>query len=185
MGLMMGEFYEPGAVMDCPKGGASAIIDALVRGIEQKGGRIFLKSHVDDITIEDGKATGIKLRKKGKQIKATKAVISNLSVWDLLNTGIVDTNAFPEKFVKERKDTPVGKSFMHLHIGFEASKSELEKLQAHYMYIDDWDKGVEAEDNAALLSIPSVHDNSLAPPGHACLTHLHSGNRRLFSVGKY
>mmetsp|Transcript_26822 Transcript_26822/g.58177 ORF Transcript_26822/g.58177 Transcript_26822/m.58177 type:complete len:593 (-) Transcript_26822:1596-3374(-) len=169
MGLMMGEFYEPGAVMDCPKGGASAIVDALVRGIEQMGGRIFLKSHVDDITIEDGKASGIKLRKKGKQIKATKAVISNLSVWDLFGNGIVDTDVFPEKFVKERKDTPVGKSFMHLHIGFEASKSELEELQAHYMYIDDWDKGVEAEDNAALLSIPSVHDDSLAPPGHAVL----------------
>lgn len=52
---------------------------------------------------------------------------------------------------------------MHLHVGFRATKEELANLQAHYMYIDDWAKGVESEDNAVLLSIPSVHDDSLAP----------------------
>ena len=66
-------------------------------------------------------------------------------------------------------DTPVGKSFMHMHIGFEATREELEELEAHYMYIDDWSRGVEAEDNAVLLSIPSVHDDTLAPEGHAVL----------------
>jgi len=167
MGLMLGEFYAPGAVMDCPKGGAKAIIDALVRGIEKKGGEIYLKSRVDNIVIEDGKATGIVVR--GNNIKAKKAVISNLSVWDLFNSGIVDCKAFPDDFVSDRKATPVGKSFMHLHIGFEMSREELEQLQAHYMYIDDWNRGVDAEDNAVLLSIPSVHDDTLAPSGHAVL----------------
>uniref|UniRef100_A0A7S1G0C1 Amine oxidase domain-containing protein n=1 Tax=Corethron hystrix TaxID=216773 RepID=A0A7S1G0C1_9STRA len=169
MGLMMGEFYEPGAVMDTPKGGASAIIDALVRGIEKHGGEVFVKAHVDDIVIERGRATGVRLRKEGKEVRAKKAVISNLSVWDLFHSGIVDNAAFPDAFVKERKATPVGKSFMHLHVGFEMSREELEKLQAHYMYVDSWERGIEAEDNAVLLSIPSVHDDSLAPPGHAVL----------------
>eukprot|EP00957_Ditylum_brightwellii_P037931 2868929-Ditylum_brightwellii.AAC.1 len=66
-------------------------------------------------------------------------------------------------------DTPVGKSFMHLHIGFKVTQEELDKLQAHYMYMDDWSRGIEAEDNAVLVSIPSVHDNSLAPEGYAVL----------------
>jgi len=169
MAMMMGEFYEPDAVMDCPIGGASAIIDALVRGIEKRGGRIFLNSHVEQIDIVNGVATGVTLRKKNKKITAKKAVVSNLSVWDLFKSGIVDQSAFPEGFVKERLDTPVGKSFMHLHIGFKATREELEKLEAHYMYIDDWSKGVEAEDNAVLLSIPSVHDETLAPKDHAVL----------------
>ena len=167
MGLMMGEFYAPGAIMDCPRGGAKAIIDALVKGVEKKGGEIYLKSKVDEIVIEDGKATGVKVG--GKQIRAKKAVISNLSVWDLFNSGILDNNAFEDGFVEDRKATPVGKSFMHLHVGFEMSREELEQLQAHYMYIDDWARGVGAEDNAVLLSIPSVHDETLAPPGHAVL----------------
>lgn len=169
MGLMLGEFYEPGAVMDCPRGGASAIVDALVRGIEKKGGTIFTKSHVEEILVEDGRATGVRLRKGGKDVMAKRAVVSNLSVWDLFGSGILDGSAFPEKFVEERKSTPVGKSFMHLHVGFEATREELAELQAHYMYVDDWDRGVEAQDNAALLSIPSVHDDSLAPEGHGVL----------------
>lgn len=169
MAMMMGEFYDPDAVMDCPKGGAKSIIDALVRGIEKNGGSVFVNSHVDKINIDNGCATGITLRKNNRVVKATKAVISNLSVWDLFKSNIVDNNQFPSKFVKDRLNTPVGKSFMHLHVGFKATRDELEKLQAHYMYIDDWSRGVDAEDNAVLLSIPSVHDETLAPSGHAVL----------------
>lgn len=169
MAMMLGEFYEPGAVMDAPKGGACSIIKALLRGIEKHGGSVFLNSHVDEIVIEAGRATGILLKRGNKLIKAKKAVVSNLSVWDLFGSGIVDSEAFPETFVADRKSTPVGKSFMHLHIGFRATREELDKLQAHYMYIDDWSRGIDAEDNAVLLSIPSVHDDTLAPKGHAVL----------------
>jgi len=168
MAMMMGEFYEPGAIMDCPKGGAKAIADALVRGIEKRGGAIFLKSHVDDIIVDNGRATGIRL-KKGNVVKANKAVVSNLSVWDLHKSGIVNNDFFPESFVEERLATPVGKSFMHLHVGFKMTRKELEELEAHFMYIKDWERGVEAEDNAVLVSIPSVHDDSLAPEGFAVL----------------
>ena len=100
---------------------------------------------------------------------AKKAVISNLSVWDLFGSSIVDKRHFSDAFVRDRLDTPVGKSFMHLHLGFKATRDELEKLQAHYMYIEDWARGVEAEDNAVLVTIPSVHDNSLAPEGYGVL----------------
>ena len=37
------------------------------------------------------------------------------------------------------------------------------------MFMDDWDRGTEADENAVLLSIPSVHDDSLAPDGYAVL----------------
>lgn len=169
MAMMMGEFYDDSAVMDCPKGGAKGIVDALVRGIEKHGGSIFLKSAVEEIIVQDGRAKGVKLRKGGRVIKAKQAVVSNLSVWDLFGSGIIDKSAFKEAFVEEKLETPVGKSFMHLHIGFKATHEELKKLQAHYMYIADWSRGVEAEDNAVLLSIPSVHDETLAPEGHAVL----------------
>lgn len=169
MAMMMGEFYGEESAMDAPVGGAKAIVDALVRGIEKHGGSIFLKSHVDEIVIKNGRATGIRLRKGGRIVKARQAVVSNLSVWDLYGSGIVDKSAFPSDFVKERMDTPVGKSFMHLHVGFRATREELEKLQAHYMYIDDWAKGIEGEDNAVLVSIPSVHDTTLAPDGYGVL----------------
>jgi phytoene dehydrogenase-like protein len=169
MAMMMGEFYGDEAVMDCPKGGAKSIVEALVRGIEKHGGSVFLNSPVDEIIVKDGQAKGVRLRKRDRIIKAKQAVVSNLSVWDLFGSGIVDKKAFPDSFVNERLETPVGKSFMHLHVGFRASKEELQSLQAHYMCIDDWAKGIEGEDNAVLLSIPSVHDGSLAPDGYAVL----------------
>ena len=169
MAMMMGEFYEETAVMDCPRGGAKSIAEALVRGLEKYGGRIFYASHVDQIVTQGGKATGVRLRKGNRFVRANKAVVSNLSVWDLYGSGILDTATLKPSFVQDRLDTPVGKSFMHLHVGFEMSREELSKLQAHYVCIKDWSRGVTAEDNAALLSIPSVHDDSLAPPGHAVL----------------
>lgn len=169
MAMMMGEFYEPNAIMDCPKGGAKSIVDALVRGLEKRGGKIFLNSHVEKIDIENGRATGITLQKGGGKVKATKGVVSNLSVWDLFGSGIINREVFPESYVDEKMKTPVGKSFMHLHVAFKATREELENLQAHYMYMDSWERGIEAEDNAVLISIPSVHDESLAPPGEAVL----------------
>eukprot|EP00979_Chaetoceros_neogracilis_P004687 scaffold814_cov248-Chaetoceros_neogracile.AAC.7 len=169
MAMMMGEFYEPNAIMDCPKGGAKSIVDALVRGIEKRGGKIFLNQHVDNIDIANGRAQGITLKKKGKVVTAKKAVVSNLSVWDLFESGIVDNSAFPNDFVQERKETPVGKSFMHLHLAFKATPQELTKLEAHYMFMDDWERDIDAEDNAVLVSIPSVHDDTLAPDNEAVL----------------
>lgn len=169
MAMMIPEFYNQNSTMDCPKGGAKSIINALVRGIEKRGGQIFLNSHVEKINIENGKATGVKLLKNSRNVRAKQAIVSNISVWDLFDSGIVDKAEFPREFLKERMETPIGKSFMHLHIGFNATKEELSKLQAHYMYIDDWDRGVDAEDNAVLISIPSVHDGTLAPDGYAVL----------------
>jgi phytoene dehydrogenase-like protein len=169
MAMMMGEFYDEGAIMDCPVGGAKSIVDALVRGIEKNGGSIFLKSHVDEIVIKNEKVVGLRLKNTDRTIEAKKGVISNISVWDLMSSGIVDTSHFPDKFVKERKETPACPSFMHLHVGFRCTRKELEHLQAHYIYVDDWKRSITDEENCALISIPSVHDVTLAPDNCAVL----------------
>lgn len=170
MAMMMGEFYDEDAIMDCPVGGAKSIVDALVRGIEKNGGQVVVKSHVEEIVIENKQAVGVRLKKNPEEvIRAEKGVISNLSIWDLMNSGIVDTKQFFERWVIEKNDTPPCPSFMHLHVGFEMSKEELAELQAHYMYMDSWDRSVTEEENCALISIPSVHDDTLAPENHAVL----------------
>lgn len=40
----------------------------------------------------------------------------NVSVWDLFGSGMVDTAFFPKSFMDEKMKTPIGKSFVHLHI---------------------------------------------------------------------
>ena len=173
MAMMMGEFYDDDATMDCPVGGARSIVNALVRGIEKGGrGKVRVRSHVSEICIVDGTAVGVRLRKDaddGRMIRAREGVISNLSIWDLLNSGIVDATAFPSNFVETRRNTPACPSFMHLHVGFRMTREELASLQAHYIYVNDWERDVTDEENCALISIPSVHDATLAPGGYAVL----------------
>lgn len=54
-----------------------------VRGIEKLGGRVELKSHVQEIVVEGGKAVGVRLR-SGAVVRARKAVVSNASIWDTI-----------------------------------------------------------------------------------------------------
>jgi phytoene dehydrogenase-like protein len=59
---MFAEWYKPGCLLEYPLGGTGAIIDALVSGIEKFGGRLALRSHVEKILIENGRAVGVKLQ---------------------------------------------------------------------------------------------------------------------------
>jgi len=169
MAMMMDEFYDEGAVMDCPVGGAKGIVDALVRGIEKHGGKIFCNAHVDEIMVEEGRATGIRLKRGGAVVRADRAVVSNLSIWDLVSTNILDTSLLPSSFTRKAQATPPCRSFLHLHVGFEATREELDGLQAHYMFLQDRERPVDDEQNSALISIPSVHDSTVAPAGRAVL----------------
>lgn len=82
-------------------GGSESLIQALIRGLEKHGGRLLLRSHVDKIHVENGRAAGVVLQPRrngngnrqsassssgsGGQpefIRARKGVISNASVWD-------------------------------------------------------------------------------------------------------
>lgn len=91
-------------------GGSESIINALIRGLEKNGGRLVLRSHVDQIVMENGRAVGVALRPRSPApspsngasngssaehiassvdssgsrefIRARKGVISNASVWD-------------------------------------------------------------------------------------------------------
>lgn len=47
------------------------MVDALVRGVEKKGGKVMLGAHVEKVVVEDGKACGVRLR-SGKVIRASR-----------------------------------------------------------------------------------------------------------------
>ena len=83
MAFMFAEWYRPNVVLDYPVGGSDAIVNALVRGLLKKGGQLWLSTHVEQILVDKNQAVGVKLR-NGKEIKASKAVISNASIWDTL-----------------------------------------------------------------------------------------------------
>ncbi|PLZ86884.1 phytoene desaturase family protein [Fischerella thermalis] len=160
MAFMFADWYRPGVVLDYPVGGSGAIVDALVRGLQRYGGQLILNAHVEQVLVENNRATGVGLR-HGKVIRARRAVISNASVWDTLK--LLPKTALPKSF-QQRANTPECDSFMHLHLGIDAQGLRPD-LACHHIIVNDWERGVSAEQNVVLVSIPSILDPSLAPPG--------------------
>ncbi|KAF7848045.1 hypothetical protein BT93_L2343, partial [Corymbia citriodora subsp. variegata] len=158
---MFAEWYKPGCSLDYPVHGSGAIVDALIKGMQKFGGRISLRSHVEKIVVENGRAIGVKLR-SGQFVRAKKAVVSNASMWDTL--GLLPEDVIPKSYSDRVKRTPQCESFMHLHLGFDA-EGVREDLGIHHIVVNDWERGVDADQNVVLLSVPSVLSPDLAPPG--------------------
>jgi phytoene dehydrogenase-like protein len=169
-------------------------VDCLVDALVKYGGEIKLGAHVEEILIngddndkdEPSRAHGVRVRyKSGKRgvVRAKQAVVSNASAWDteeLLGPKTKQKEEKEEKgkqtteeerksrWQKERADFERCPSFMHLHLGIDASKlpaSKRDSLEIHHIWVGDWSRGIAAPQNCVLVSIPSVLDPSLAPPG--------------------
>ncbi|BDA68143.1 Amine oxidase [Rivularia sp. IAM M-261] len=159
--FMFADWYRPNVKLDYPVGGSEALVNALVKGLTKHNGMLMLNAHVESILTENKRASGVKLR-SGKIIKARKAVISNASVWDTLK--LIPEGAIPLKYRSSKQATPECDSFMHLHLGIDAENIRAD-LACHYIYVKDWELGITAPQNVVLVSIPSLLDPSLAPPG--------------------
>ncbi|KAK1323725.1 hypothetical protein QJS10_CPA02g00775 [Acorus calamus] len=162
---MFAEWYKPGCSLEYPLNGSGGVVDALVRGMRKFGGRLALGNHVDKIVVENGRATGVKLR-SGQFVRAKKAVVSNASMWDTLN--MLPTEAIPRSNAEGIRKTPQCDSFMHLHLGFDAQDIP-EDLGIHHVVVNDWSRGMDADQNVVLISVPSVMSKDLAPPGNYVL----------------
>ncbi|PIN27072.1 Phytoene desaturase [Handroanthus impetiginosus] len=158
---MFSEWYKPGCCLEYPLHGSGAIVDALVRGLKKFNGRLSLRSHVENIIVEDGRAIGVKLR-GGQFVRAKKAVVTNASMWDTLS--LLPKEVIPKPYEDRIKMTPQCDSFMHLHLGFDAEGIR-EDLGIHHIVVNNWERGVDADQNAVLISVPSVLSPDLAPPG--------------------
>lgn len=161
MAFMFAEWYRPGVVLDYPIGGSGAVVDALVRGLERHGGGLMLNAPVEKILVEDNRAAGVQLR-GGKEIRARRAVVSNASIWDTLK--LLPEVGVLSEFRDREREMPECDSFMHLHLGIDAAGLE-PNLACHHIVVNDWEAGITAPQNVIAVSIPSLLDPSLAPPG--------------------
>jgi phytoene dehydrogenase-like protein len=161
MAFMFAEWYRPHVWLDYPVGGSEAIVRALVRGMAKYDGKLWLSSHVDQILLKNNQAVGVTLS-NGTEIKASKAVISNASVWDTVK--LLPEKSLLRQYREKAQKTPMNASFMHLHLGIDGTDIPSD-LPCHHMIVNDWERGVTAEQNVVAVSIPSLLDPSLAPPG--------------------
>jgi carotene isomerase len=149
------------SAIEYPVGGSGAIVDALVRGLHRWGGKLRLGTPVEQILVESGKTTGVRLQ-NGEIIRAP-IVISNATVWDTY-TKLLRPEDLPASYRKTALSMPAVDSFMHLHLGIKAEG--LEGLTGHHVVVHDSLVDITVPGNTCMISIPTVWDATLAPPGH-------------------
>lgn len=159
MAFMFGE--RNASVVDYPVGGSGAIVQALVSGLHRWGGQLRLNAHVEQILVEAGQTTGVRLR--NGEVVAAPVVISNATVWDTVNQ-LLSPEDLPASYRQQALETPTVNSFMHLHLGIRADG--LDDLNVHHVVVHRSDVDITAPGNTCMVSIPSVLDPSLAPAGY-------------------
>ena len=158
--LMEGVFY--------PKGGMGRISGAMIKSFLRLGGEIRTEMEVDRILVRDGRAEGVRT-KNGELLKAP-LVLSNVNP-NLLG------KMLPQEFQREFVDK-VGRLEYSLScfILYLATDLDLEKMGLPYFTYLRSLSDLEEEDHmlrrgevpknpTMIVSIPTLLDSSLAPPG--------------------
>ena len=162
MATLFAEWFRPDACLDYPRGGSAAVAEALVRGLERHGGRLRLGARVERLLLEGERVVGVRLA-GGEELRADQ-VVSNADLWSTL--ALLPEAAAPA-WRQQAAATPACGSFLHLHLGFDAAG--LSDLPVHTVWVGDWQRGIAAERNVVVLSVPSVLDPAMAPPGQHVL----------------
>ena len=123
------------------------------------------QARVESVTVEGGRAVGVTLA-DGSSIRAAEAVVSNAPVW--ATTSLLPPHLraqFAGGGTALDEDTPPTPSFVHLHLGIRADGLPEQALRSiHHIVVPSWDK-LTAPQSTVFVSIPSIVDPSLAPPG--------------------
>lgn len=162
-----------------PRGGVGVIAEKLVAGLESHGGQIRYKARVTRVLFDgegpNAQAVGVQLA-SGEQIHARR-VVSNATRWDTFATAteddtvqrpasaaLVDAGHTPAAEGRWRRRYRPSPSFLSLHLGVEASLIPA-GFHCHHLMLEAW-SAMEDEQGVIFVSIPTLLDPSLAPPGH-------------------
>jgi len=149
-------------------GGTGALVRGLVSLIEGQGGSLRYDSDVAEITVDDGKATGVKLA-SGETI-ASDIVVSNADAAWTYGRLLAGT---PRKRWSNRKIERSHYS-MSLFIWYFGTRRRYEEVPHHTILLgpryreliqDIFDHKILAEDFSLYLHRPTATDPSLAPDG--------------------
>ena len=151
-------------------GGTGAIVQALQKLIEEQGGTFHFNAEVDEITIEDGKATGIRLN--DGSIHQADQVVSNADVAFTYRHMIPESE---RSTYSNRKIERMKYSMSLFVIYFGTKRRYLDSDLEHHNIIlgeryeellaDIFHDKKLAEDFSLYLHMPTKTDPSLAPEG--------------------
>jgi prolycopene isomerase len=143
-----------------PKGGVGEIAAALVKGLVEHGGEIRYGDRVTQILQRGKRAVGVKLA-TGETLYAN-AILSNATRWDTFNHLLPDA-ALPRAERQWQQRYQQSPSFLSLHLGVRA-EALADEADCHHILLENWAE-MEAEQGTIFVSIPTLLDPDLAPPG--------------------
>lgn len=140
-----------------PAGGSQALANALAQSIRADGGEVRLRTAVSRILIENGRAAGVETA-DGRVFRAP-AVVSNADVRRTM-LELVGAEHLPAAYAARCAALRPSTSAFMVTLGLDI----VPDLPAMTFLPSD-----EASFGMA-IAVPSIHDRSLAPAGHAAVT---------------
>ena len=158
------------------RGGAGHLIQAMVKTVENMGGKFILGNSVKEIKVTGGRATGV-ITADGQQVSAKLGVMASISPHQIIK--LVGARALPGNYVASCRKYKFGIGAMMLHmtldrpLEWEAAEDLVDSTYVHVgPYVPDI-SGCYQESMAGLLpkspllvvSQQSRHDPERAPEG--------------------
>lgn len=150
------------------RGGASALADALVESIKRSGGVVRLDTTVLRLAYDSsGRAGGVDLL-SGETVEATRAIVSNLTVWDTYGK-LVGLNRTPAE-IRSRLKNLRGWGAYLLYLGMD-EEAALRLPADHILALTDWQEGqaYDAESAQFMFAAAPLWDTR-APAGKRAVT---------------
>ncbi len=158
------------------QGGVQAIPDLLAQCVTENNGEIRYKTMVDKILVEDGQARGIVLS-TGETIRS-RFVVNN---GDARRTyfKMLPPDSVPASYKSRLQESEVSESAFMVYLGVDIPPEELPVQGCqHILYIPDYKAKKYNDINSdpdffrqivIMISIPSLHDKTLAPEGKSII----------------
>jgi phytoene desaturase len=152
----------------CALGGTGAIVAALVKLIERKGGSVICNSGVSEIVTENGEAKGVKLQ-SGAFVPA-RLVISNADIGETYLNLV--KHQPKQRWTKAKFDRT--QFSMSLVVWYFGTNKRYDNVDHHTILLgprykglltDIFEKKILADDFSLYIHRPTATDPSLAPPG--------------------
>jgi phytoene dehydrogenase-like protein len=149
------------------EGGAQALADTLALSLKRNGGSLRLDSPVLRLAYRaDGQPTGIDLL-SGEQVLATRAIISNLTIWDTYGK-LIGLSRTPSSVSSQLRRVQGWSAYL-LFLGME--QSAVSRLRSdRVLAITDWREGQPYSPIEAQFALAVTRDKSRAPDGKQAVT---------------
>ncbi len=151
------------------KGGTGALVQALIRLIEESGGEFEMNAPVEEILVKDGSARGVRLA-DGRTLTAD-IVVANADP-TLVYTQMIDPRALsfrrPARANNKRQSMSLFVGYFGTNKTFEDTRHHTILLGPRYqgLLADIFDRRTLADDFSLYLHRPAATDRSIAPERH-------------------